>query len=108
MEPVKEISQMSKKLNPLQMVAKEVSFHNDIDEDVIYSAISDLLSHLQNRAFLEIDKDATSDGAKSAALQYRVICEAVAVFGIQLIAAEDGEYEEYSVTTKTSSTDDSN
>lgn len=80
---------MDKKLNPLQMVAREMSDHSDLEQETIETALTGLLGHLQSRAMAEIEDDPDSDGARQAALQYRVICETVAMFGTQLIAYED-------------------
>lgn len=80
---------MDKKLNPLQMVATEMSTHSDLDYETITEALTDLLTHLQSRAMCEIDADPSSVASRDAALQYRVICETVAMFGTQLIAFDD-------------------
>lgn len=80
---------MEKKLNPLQMVAREMADHSELDQETIAEALSSLLGHLQSRALEEINTDPQSDAAKAAAVQYRVACETVAAFGTQLIAFED-------------------
>lgn len=80
---------MDKKLNPLQMVAREMSDHSDLDQETITEALTELLNHLQSRAMIEIDVDPDSKAARASAIQYRVICETVAMFGTQLIAFED-------------------
>jgi hypothetical protein len=82
---------MEKKLNPLQMVAREMSDHSDLDEDTIELAMEGLLEHLKERAIAAIDVDPDSDEAAAAAVQYRVACETIAVFGTQLIAFQDME-----------------
>ncbi len=84
---------MDKKLNPLQMVAREMSEHSDLDQETIEEVLTGLLGHLQMRAMKEINADPNSGAAKTAALQYRVTCETVAMFGTQLIAFEDMDKE---------------
>lgn len=84
---------MEKKLNALQMVAREMSGHSDHDQETIEEALSGLLSHLQSRAMVEIELDSNSSAAREAALQYRIVCETIATFGTQLIAFEDMEEE---------------
>lgn len=71
------------------MVAREMSDHSDLDKETIAEALTGLLNHLQSRAMGEIDADPDSQEARSSAIQYRVICETVAMFGTQLIAFED-------------------
>lgn len=80
---------MDKKLNPLQMVARELSEHSEMDRDQIEGALMDLLEYLNQRAVEEIEDDETSQDAMDAAVQYRVACEVIAMFGTQLIAFED-------------------
>ncbi len=82
---------MAEKLNPLQMVAREVSEHTKHDQETIELALTELLEHLQLRALNEIDTDQESMAARAAALQYRILCETIAMFGTQLIAFEDME-----------------
>lgn len=77
------------KLNPLEMVAREMSEFVDMDREHIEKSLIGLLLHLNTRALHEIDMDPHSDQARSAASQYRVACEAIALFGTQLIAFED-------------------
>ena len=91
MNPSRKVPRMFKKLNPLQMVAREMTEHSDLDCHTIEESLSGVLSHLQSRAVIEINEDANSDTASVAALQYRVVCEAIAMFGTQLIAYEDIE-----------------
>lgn len=83
-----------KKMNPLQMVAQELSSQSDMDYDQVEAALADLLDHLNARALEAIDEDPESEGAMNAAVQYRVACEAIATFGTALIAYEDIEEEE--------------
>lgn len=78
-------------MNPLQMVSRELSENIEMDRDRIESALEGLLDHLNGRAAAEIDKDPESDAAMEAAVQYRVTCEVIAMFGTQLIAFEDIE-----------------
>lgn len=80
---------MEKKLNPLQMVARELAEHSDMERDDIEEALTELLEFLNHRAVLEIDRDEMSQEAMDAAVQYRVACEVIAMFGTQLIAFED-------------------
>jgi hypothetical protein len=80
---------MDKKLNPLQMVAREMSDHSDLDQETIEAALVGLLTHLQSRAMSEITEDHNSVTARQAAVQYRVLCETIAMFGTQLITYED-------------------
>jgi len=80
---------MDNELNPLQMVAREMSDHSDLEQETIEDALKGLLGHLQSRAMAEIEDDPNSNAARQAAVQYRVICETVAMFGTQLIAYED-------------------
>jgi hypothetical protein len=80
---------MDKKLNPLQMVVREMSEHGDLDRDTLEIALTGLLMHLQSRARTQIDLNADSVEACEAAIQYRAVCEMIAVFGTQLIAFED-------------------
>lgn len=84
---------MDQKLNPLQMVARELAESSDLERDHIESTLTELLDHLQKRAVTEIDRDPESDAAMAAAVQYRVACELVATFGTALIAFEDMERE---------------
>lgn len=84
---------MDKKLNPLQIVARELSESSDIERDRIESAMTDLLEHLNARALVEINRDPESDEATAAAIQYRVVCELIATFGASLIAFEDMDEE---------------
>lgn len=81
------------KLNPLQMVARELAENSDLKYDRIESALRDLLMFLHGRAMAEIDKDVQSQDAIDAAVQYRVACEVIGLFGTQLIAFEDMEDE---------------
>ncbi len=82
---------MAQKLNPLQMVAREVAEHSGHEEETVELAMTELLEHLQLRAVNEIDTDPDSAAAAAAAIQYRIICEMIAMFGTQLIAFEDME-----------------
>lgn len=82
-----------KNMNPLQMVARELAAQSEMERDQIEVALSDLLDHLNHRAVAEIDRDPESEDAMSAAVQYRVACEVIAMFGTQLIAFEDMENE---------------
>lgn len=80
-------------LNPLQMVARELSENIDMESDLIEGSIKDLLMYLQARAISAIDQDENSEEALKTTIQYRVICELIALFGTQLIAFEDMEDE---------------
>jgi hypothetical protein len=80
---------MDKKLNPLQMVARELAEHSDMERDQIEEALMGLLDYLNQRAVEEINRDEMSQEAMDAAVQYRVSCEVIAMFGTQLIAFED-------------------
>lgn len=82
---------MGKKMNPLQMVSRELSENTEMDRDRIESSLEALLDHLNDRAAAEIDKNVESDEAMQTATQYRVFCELIALFGTQLIAYEDME-----------------
>jgi hypothetical protein len=84
---------MNKKLNPLQMVARELAEHIDMESDEIERGLVNLTMFLHDRAAAEIDKDVDSDEAAEAVKQYRIICEVIAFFGTQLIAFEDMEDE---------------
>jgi hypothetical protein len=84
---------MDKKLNPLQMVAKELSQHSDMEYDRIESSLLGLVHHLNERALAEIKRDQASDEAAEAAAQYRTFVETIAMFGTQLIAFEDMDEE---------------
>jgi hypothetical protein len=81
------------KLNPLQMVARELEEQTGVDVERIEKTLRDLLTFLHGRAVFEIDKDVHSDDAVSAAIQYRMVGEMIALFGTQLIAFEDMEDE---------------
>ncbi len=83
----------TKKLNPLQMVARELCEQSEMERDQIESALTGLLDHLNARAVAAIDEDENSDDAMDAAVQYRVACEVIAMFGTSLIAYEDIEDE---------------
>ena len=84
---------MDKKLNPLQMVARELADHIDMEPEEVERKITDLISFLHNRAVIEIDKNVDSPEALAAAQEYRIACEVIAFFGTQLIAFEDMEDE---------------
>jgi hypothetical protein len=82
-----------KKLNPLEMVAREIAPHSNIltDEPHVRRRILGLLSHLHERATLQLETDADSPEAVRCTEEYLVAVEIVNYFGTQLIAFEDIE-----------------
>lgn len=70
-----------------------MSEHSDLDQETIEEGLTGLIDHLQSRAMKEIDADPNTEAARTAALQYRITCETVAMFGTQLIAFEDMDKE---------------
>lgn len=78
------------KLNPLEMVAREMAPHSQLgDEETIQRRIMGLLTHLHDRATVELEIDADTPGALRASQEYLVAVELVNFFGSQLIAFED-------------------
>jgi hypothetical protein len=78
------------KLNPLQMVAREITPHSRLaDENLIRRRIMGLISHLHDRATMELESDADSAPALRASQEYLIAVEIVNYFGTQLIAFED-------------------
>lgn len=84
---------MDKKLNPMQMVAREMANHSKMTANEFETAFIGLLDHLQARARVEIDADPNSEASRNAAMQYRAASETIAAFGTQLIAFDDMEDE---------------
>jgi hypothetical protein len=81
------------KLNPLQMVARELSEQNDMTRERVEKCLMDVLMFLHGRALAEVERDPHDQVAIDVAAQYRVVCEIIALFGTQLIAFEDMEDE---------------
>ena len=79
-----------KKLNPLQMVAREMEQHSELgDEVLIRQRLVGLLGHLHDRAKSELDRDARSEDALRFSQEYLVAVELINFLGSQLIAFED-------------------
>lgn len=85
---------MDSKLNPLQMVAREMAPHSTMTRGQIESALSAVLDHLMLRADSEIRADSKSESAVSLARQYQAVSEAILLLGSQLIAFDDIEAED--------------
>ena len=80
------------KLNPLQMVAREMTPHSMLgDEHLIGRRIMGLLEHLHDRAAAELRDDPDTQEALRASQEYLVAVELVNFLGSQLIALEDIE-----------------
>jgi len=83
------------KLNPLQMVAREMAQHSDYapfgEEDKIVRRLISVLDYLHDRAALQVQVSPDTPEALSFSEEYLAVCEVIAQFGTQLTAFEDIE-----------------
>lgn len=87
-------SRMDQKLNPLQIVAREMAQHTRLTEEQVAHGLQGALGHLMERAAEAIACDPESFEAVRLARQYQAVSEAVLFLGTQLIAFEDIEAED--------------
>jgi hypothetical protein len=82
---------MNKKLNPLQMVAKEIADHSTLTKEQIEESLKAVLNHLNERTATAIKSDIDSVESFDFAKQYQAVSETILYLGSQLIAFEEIE-----------------